>query len=451
MANFSFQSRFDVSVEQLFALHERAHALPLLTPPWVPLEYVRSEGPGGLIAGTRHHLQLRFGPVKIPWIARQTEYQRNVMFTDEQVRGPMQQWVHRHCFEAIDEQSSILREEITFNPPPVVPKSTIEKRLHQTFVFRHERTHRLLNQIKLFSAPRMKILISGATGLIGTQLVRTLEFLGHEVYRLTRKPNGPKDLAWDPAKSQIHQLPSGLDAVIHLAGENVASEPWTDAVKARIAKSRIDGTRFLVDSLIRQGVVPGLFLSASAIGYYGRNRPSAVDEASEPGNSFLARTAIDWEKATTPLDTHGCRVIHLRFGVVMDPRGGALAAMRLPFLMGLGGPLGSGQHFMSLIGMEDVIGILLFLLKEPSASGPYNLVCEEPVTNQNFVKLLARLLHRPAFLRVPESLLKLLPNRMAEELLLSSLSVNPRRLQNLGYEFIHPTPEKILGYCLGKS
>lgn len=287
----------------------------------------------------------------------------------------------------------------------------------------------------------MKILISGASGLIGSTLARSSTESGHEVIRLVRSPPGPGQaaIAWDPAAEQLDAAAlEGFDAVVHLAGENIAGGRWTRGKKERIRDSRVRGTRLLSRTLARLSSPPGVFASASAIGYYGDRGDKELDEASPAGSGFLAEVCRDWEAATRPAAEAGIRVARLRLGVVLAAGGGALAGMLPPFRWGLGGRLGSGRQYMSWITLDDVTGAIDHVVHSHALEGPINLVAPQPVTNRQFTATLGRVLHRPTLLPAPALVLRLMLGEMADALLLASARVVPRRLLDSGYRFHDP-------------
>jgi uncharacterized protein (TIGR01777 family) len=327
----------------------------------------------------------------------------------------------------------------------------IQSELNRVFTYRHKKTQICLDRLDTFKGPSGKILVSGGTGFIGVQLRLALAQLGHEVYNLTRNPVHANDIHWNWEKKEIGQLPQPLKCVIHLAGENIASDIWNEKLKNAISRSRVEGTKFLADSLRLQNAVPRTFLCASAIGIYGDRDEEILEEPSLPGTSFLANLGVKWEQQTEKLQDLETRICNLRFGMVLDSRGGALSKMFWPFVMGLGGRLGHGKQYMSFIGLEDVINSILFLMTQPGAKGPFNLVSPSPITNSDFTKVLAKVLKRPTFLHLPEKALRLTLGEMADELFLCSQRVVPSRLLNAGYQFLHPDLESILRYSLGRE
>ncbi len=296
----------------------------------------------------------------------------------------------------------------------------------------------------------MKVLVTGASGFIGSALVPALKQKGHTVIHLSRGPRGFEDktLFWDIRQSRLDQSAldaERIDAVIHLAGENIAEGRWTEEKKARLYESRVRGTALLSRALAEMEHPPKVFVSASAIGFYGDRGEEILTEVSPAGkHEFLPNVCRDWENAADPARDRGIRVVHPRIGVVLHPRGGALKAMYWPFQLGLAGNLGiRGQQYMSWITRRDVVCALIFLL-EHEISGPVNLVSPNPVRNREFTDAMRKTLIWPIFPMyywtppLPASVLRLLKGQMADELLLTSNRVLPVRLEEWGFEFSDP-------------
>jgi uncharacterized protein (TIGR01777 family) len=277
----------------------------------------------------------------------------------------------------------------------------------------------------------MKILVSGSHGLVGTALINSLTPDEHEIVRLVR--NKPLDA------SSLE----GIDAVVHLAGESIASGRWSDEKKRAIRDSRTKGTALLSQTLSQISRPPSVLVSASAIGYYGNRGDELLTESSAPGDDFLSNVCVEWENATKPAIEKGIRTVHARFGIILDANGGALAKMLTPFRMGVGGRVGNGKQWMSWITIDDVVSGLKFLLQE-AVSGPVNLVAPNPVTNAEFTKTLGRVLSKPTFLPVPEFGVRLAFGEMGEALLLSSQRVKPGVLT----QFNWPTIDAALRHLL---
>jgi uncharacterized protein (TIGR01777 family) len=299
----------------------------------------------------------------------------------------------------------------------------------------------------------VKILISGASGLIGRTLGPRLLATGHEVRSLSRGTAKPGSISWNVETGEIDQRGldqwGGLDAVVHLAGESIAQGRWTGEKKRRIHESRVETTERLAAHLLK--CKPKVFISASAIGFYGNRLDEVLTEDSPGGTGFLADTCEAWESAAQRLVTGGVRVIYLRSGMILSREGGALAKMLPIFRAGLGGQLGSGRQWVSWITLEDVVRAIEFFLHHQATVGAYNLVAPQPVRNRTFTTQLGRVLHRPTFMPAPAFALRLAFGEMAYELLLSSQRVIPERLQKAGFEFRHPELPEALQYVLYKS
>jgi uncharacterized protein (TIGR01777 family) len=299
----------------------------------------------------------------------------------------------------------------------------------------------------------MKVLITGSTGLVGSALLPFLKSKGHEVFRLIRSQAkaGPAEIYWNPEQGidDTSRL-EGMDAVIHLAGENISEGRWTEEKKARIRDSRVRGTRVLSEALARLAAPPRVLLSASATGYYGDRGDEVMREESAPGSDFLAQVCRDWEAATEPAAQKGIRVVRLRFGVIFTPKGGALSKILAPFQFGVGGRLGSGRQYMSWITLDDVVGVIDHALNVETVSGPVNVVAPNPVTNYEFTKTLGRVLSRPTVFPVPAFAVRLAFGEMGDAVLLSSTRVEPARLKESGYVFQHPELENALRQILKK-
>ena len=299
----------------------------------------------------------------------------------------------------------------------------------------------------------MRVLISGSTGLIGQRLVDDLTRNGDTVVRLVRgaSPVTGEKIQWSPATGDVDASRlEGFDAVIHLAGESIADGRWTEAKKKRIRDSRTIGTRHMSERLAKLAAPPKVFVSSSAIGYYGDRGETPVDETATPGSGFLPDVCRDWEDATQPAAARGIRVVLIRTGIVLDANGGALAKMKLPFSLGVGGRLGDGRQYMSWISLDDIVGAYRHAIATPSLSGPVNGVAPEAVTNSDFTRALGRALHRPTIFPVPQFAASLLLGEMADALLFSSQRIVPTRLLSTGYRFLHPDLDSSLKAALAQ-
>lgn len=283
----------------------------------------------------------------------------------------------------------------------------------------------------------MRVLVTGSTGLIGRKLCSSLEGDGHLVSRLVRTdPRGSDEIYWDPTNAVIDtKRLDDLDAVVHLAGENVAAGRWNLERKKKIRDSRIMGTRLLTNALQLQKSKPPSFLCASAIGFYGNRGEESLTEISGPGSDFLATVCEDWEAEAKRAEQHLKRVVSMRIGVVLSKNGGALSRMLPAFRFGLGGRLGNGRQYLSWISHDDVVAAIRFLLEREELSGAFNLTAPSPVTNSEFTRTLGSILRRPTLLPVPAFALRMMAGELADTLLLTSSRVLPERLEQAGFEF----------------
>ena len=285
----------------------------------------------------------------------------------------------------------------------------------------------------------MKIMVTGATGLVGTQLLALLQKDGHEVVTLTRRsPRNSSERQWDPAGQLSAETLAGIEAIVHLAGENIGEGRWTAAKKQRIRDSRVIGTRLLAKAAADSGGTVQSFICASAIGFYGNRGNEELKEDSTPGTGFLPDVCREWEAATEPAQQAGIRVVNVRLGVVLSQAGGALAKMLLPFKMCVGGIVGSGSQYWSWLTVDEAAHIFRFAIENGDLRGPVNAVSPQPVTNSEFTKALGRALHRPTIFPLPAFMARIVLGEMADDLILGSTRVLPARLQAAGYQFRHP-------------
>ena len=285
----------------------------------------------------------------------------------------------------------------------------------------------------------MRVAITGANGLIGGAIKARLVGEGHEVLSIGRyRAKRPPDIRWSVPHAQLNPAElEGLDAVIHLAGEPIVGK-WTQAKKKAIYDSRVDGTRLLASTLAGLQVKPSVFISASAVGFYGDRGEEVLTENSARGEGFLPQVCEAWESASSLAADAGIRVVNPRLGVVLSEKGGALKQMLLPFRLGVGGPLGNGSQWMSWVGLEDVVGAVLHMIHNESVTGPVNLVSPQPVTNKQYTRTLGAVLRRPALLPLTKFAARLAFGKLADEALYASQRVEPGVLTQSGYTFTHP-------------
>ncbi|MEZ5344369.1 MAG: TIGR01777 family oxidoreductase [Pyrinomonadaceae bacterium] len=298
----------------------------------------------------------------------------------------------------------------------------------------------------------MKILVTGASGLVGSELVPRLKAIGHQVFKLSRNAaDNPDEISWDPyigfAPDESEKL-EGMDAVVHLAGESIADGNWSEEKKKKIRDSRVLGTRTLVGALNDLKKRPRIFVGASAIGFYGSRGDETLTEESEAGEGFLPDVCIEWEAEADKAAEFGARVVHVRTGIVLSKDGGALQKMLTPFNFGLGGVIGSGKQYMSWISIDDLVNILIFVLNNDDMKGAVNATSPNPATNEEFTKTLGAVLSRPTILPVPEFGIKLLFGEMGERLVIEGARVIPEKLGEAGYKFSYEELEPALRHAL---
>src|SRR6266446_3613537 len=282
----------------------------------------------------------------------------------------------------------------------------------------------------------MKVSIAGSSGLIGSALIPSLQAEGAEVTRLVRSAPKPGEVEWHPNQDTMEPARlEGFEAVINLAGENVAAGRWTEDQKRKIHDSRVNGTHLLSEAMAKLAKRPRVFLCASATGFYGDRDDEVLDEHSDSGGGFLAGVCREWEQATEPAANAGVRVVNLRFGVILSRDGGMLAKLLTPFKMGMGGKVGSGKQFISWVAIDDVVTTIKLALNDETFRGPVNVVSPNPVTNEAFTKTLGHVLSRPTVMTMPAFAARLAFGEMADEMLLVSQQVVPKKLESAGYEF----------------
>ncbi|MFN7131048.1 MAG: TIGR01777 family oxidoreductase [Myxococcales bacterium] len=450
---FLARSPMPAPAGELFAWHTRPGALERLLPPWQRIDVVSRRG--GLADRGRVEVDLHLGPLPVRWVAQHTGYVEGEWFRDEQLEGPFDAWVHTHRVSATGPETSVLEDHVAYRlpaePPGGLAVKLAERELGRMFAYRHRVTAHDLRRHRAFAAHGpQRIAISGASGLVGEGLRAYLSTAGHEVLRLVRRrEDAPDAVHWDPAAGSVDRdALEGLDALIHLAGENVGAR-WTASRKQAIRESRVRGTRLLCEALASLRRPPRVLLAASAVGFYGDRGDEALDERSAPGDDFLAGVCREWEDATAPARDAGIRVVNLRIGMVLTPRGGALARMLPAFRLGGGGPIGSGRQWMSWITYDDLLAAFEHALFDERVQGPVNVSAPTPVSNRDFASTLGRVLHRPAVVPVPAAAVRLAFGEMGQALVLAGARVLPRALQATGFRFGFDALEPALRHLLG--
>ncbi|MBJ7341624.1 TIGR01777 family oxidoreductase [Mycolicibacterium sp.] len=446
-----YESVVDHPLDEVFAWHTRPGAMPRLVPPWQPMTVVSettSVADGQAVLGL---------PGGLRWVARHdgAAYDPPYRFVDELSSDGARSWPpriigtwrHTHSFSAEGADATRMNDRVEAPVPAAA--------LRSTFVYRHRQladdlaAHRDAADAGL---QPLTIAVTGASGLVGSALTALLTTGGHRVIRLVRHAaDGPDERQWHPDDPAADLL-DGVDAVVHLAGTSIAGR-FTDSHRAAIRDSRIEPTRRLAEVAAGSTDGPQTFVTASAIGYYGYDRGDEVlDEDGSRGDGFLADVVADWEAATAPAADAGLRVVAVRTGIVQAARGGTLKLMRPLFAAGLGGRLGSGQQWLSWIGIDDLIDVYYRALWDARLTGPVNAVAPNPVRNVDYTKALAHTLHRPALLPVPAFGPRLLlGSQGARELAEADQRVSPAKLDTLGHRFRQPLIEQALGHQLGHA
>jgi len=466
MKSYEFvkRSKIDAPAADVFAWFTRPGAFERLAPPWEPVTTLSRSGTAPQ-PGSRTVLKVGVGPFRRQWVAEHTAFEAGRMFRDEQISGPFSRWVHTHTVEPADTTSCVLEDRIEYGLPMgalggAFGGGYVRRKLERAFAYRHRVVAQEVDAHRRWSRGPQRILVSGATGLVGRALVAYLSAGGHTVVRLVRAgrdaapdPGVPTEsVTWDPAGGAAASASafSGFDAVVHLAGENIAAGRWTAAKKARIRDSRVGGARALAEALARATKPPRTLVAASAIGYYGNRGDENLIEASPRGRGFLAEVCEAWEAAGAPARAAGIRVVHLRIGVVLSPLGGALAQMLPPFRLGAGGMIGDGHQWMSWIALDDLLDVILHSIAEESLSGPVNAVAPHPVSNEEWTKILGHVLNRPTLVPMPAFAARAAFGEMAEELLLASTRVLPERLLAARHPFRYLEAEAALRHLRGR-
>lgn len=455
MPEYSRRSTIPAAPDEVFAWHARDGAFERLVPPWQDVRVL--ERAPGLDEGTRVVLAVRVGPVSWRWIARHEDVDPGRGFRDVQVSGPFAEWQHAHRFEPGPGGTTVLEDEIRYRLPggalgSALAGARIAEDLERAFAFRHQRTAADLARLAHFAGrPPLTVAVSGARGLVGTQLAAFLRAGGHRVVPIVRRAAGPAEIAYDPVAGTIADgALAGVDAIVHLGGEGIAEGRWTAARKAAIRASRVRSTELLASAAARVDPRPKVFVCASAIGWYDPALPGEQDESAPSGPGFLAEVCRAWEGATRPAADAGIRVVNVRIGIVLSARGGALGRMLLPFRMGLGGRVGDGRQEMSWIAIDDLVGVLHHALHDETLEGPVNATAPRPANNADFTSTLARVLARPAILPVPGTALRLILGEMADALVLRGARVVPAKLASAGFRFVAGDLEQALRAELGR-
>jgi uncharacterized protein (TIGR01777 family) len=460
---FSKKTEISVPVETLFAWHARNGAILRLTPPWAPMKMIARSG-NGIEKGAKVIFKLKIFKIPMTWEACHIEYQENKLFKDHQIKGPFAKWEHTHLFEAClkpgiksdSNETSSMEDRVEFKLP-FWPFSRpfygfAKKEFERMFSYRH-RVLKYDLEHHVDKTKKKRILISGASGTIGSILVPFLRTCGHEVISLVRRKNrlSSDEIFWDPYNGILDLEKAGpLDAIINLNGVDISRGRWTNRQKKLIINSRVIPTSLLVERMKNLDKKPEVFISSSAIGFYGEAQDRILTETSLKGDSFISKVCAQWEKASGDAEKAGIRTIQLRIGIVLTPAGGALARMELPFKTGCGVKLSNGRQYMSWISMDDLLSGILHILDNDKIKGAVNLTAPEPVTNHEFSKTLARVFSRRVYFTMPRFLALLFWGEMGRETLLASARVEPQKLLDTGFSFQHKELFRALKDMLGR-
>lgn len=447
-------SRLEFAAEAVWEWHARPGAFERLTPPWERTRVVSRTG--GIENGARLELRVRAGPVPVRWVLEHRGVVPGSEFRDEQIEGPFVHWVHLHRLEPDGPNACVYSDRIEYLPPfgmlgGAADQLFVHEQITRMLAYRHATLAAdLASHHRWRGVGPLTIAVTGSSGMIGSALVPFLQTGGHRVRRVVRRAPAGDEIGWNPhAGSLAARALDGVDAVIHLAGENLAGRRWTAERKRRLVGSRASGTRTLAEAIARAANPPAVLVSASAIGAYGDRGEELLDEQSPGGRGFLADLCRVWERATEPARDAGVRVVTPRFGVVLSPAGGALGKMLPAFRTGAGARLGSGRQWMSVVSIDDLLGAVHHLLMHGAVVGPANVVCPEPIRNADFTATLAAALRRPALLAAPAAALRLAFGELADETLLVSQRILPRRLEAAEYGFRHPSAAAAIAHVLG--
>ncbi|MBK6767259.1 MAG: TIGR01777 family protein [bacterium] len=421
----------------MYSWHMRIGALERLTPPWSAIQV--TWGDEQVREGSRRELLVPAGPIRLKWLAKHHSIIEGRQFVDEQERGPFRTWIHRHLFSDIEGGRSELEDRIDYDYPlgslgELFGRRQVHWLVNTSFPWRHERTWLDLTRHAEFAhRPRLKVAVTGSSGLVGQQLSHFLTTGGHSVWPVVRKRGQSGTIYWNPDRGEIDRAAlEGLDAVIHLAGRNIAAGRWTESGKRAILDSRVRGTRLLAETLAQLKTPPGVFVSASAVGVYADTHEALAEDGPQ-GDGFLADVVRAWEAAAEPARHAGIRVVHPRISTVISGWGGVLGRLLPVFKAGLGGKIGGGAQAMSWVHVDDLIAAVYRMLYDDRLFGPVNVSSDRIVTNQEFTVTLGKVLGRPTLATVPEAIVKLVFGQMGRELLLQGVRARPGRLNEVGF------------------
>ena len=458
MPVFEWRSSVPFPAEHVYAWHARPGAFERLSPPWLHARVIERNGT------IEDHGTLVFeygsGPLRRRWIAAHGDAEPGRRFSDRQLLGPFEAWEHTHTFIPDGLDRCVIEDHVEYRLPlgdagGLIAGTPVRHFLERLFRFRHERTMADLSRHAAHAGElRLRVAVAGASGMIGSQLAAFLESGGHTVVRIGRGASQrPGDVAWDPAAGRLSPAAlAGLDAVVNLAGENTGRR-WTSARKQAIVSSRSRSTALLAETVATMKDGPKTLLSASAVGYYGAARGDEVlTEVSPAGSAadFLAEVCRQWEAPLLSASRAGLRVVPMRFGVVLTAAGGMLGRVLPAYRAGAGGPVGSGEQWLSWIALDDLIGVVGDLLYAATIDGAVNVTSPSPVTSREFAATLGGVLGRPTLLPLPAGVVRAAFGEMGEVMLLGGQRVVPERLEKAGIVLRYPALEAALRLELGR-
>lgn len=431
-----------VSVSEAFAWHTYPGAFERQIPPWTKIKILEKNGT--IHDGDTIKIQYSFSFFSFLMKMKHQNYLEDKYFESVQQEGPFKSFIHRRSFDAVDQYTSKITDTISFESSykfwtKFLGHAFLADEIENFFSY-GQRT--VLNDLKLhskYSKRKLKIMVTGSSGFVGRELVAFLTSGGHTVLPIKHD-------------TYVQQLKNaeGFDAIIHLAGENIASQKWTDERKKILLESRVEFTKQLLAELKKLKLPPKIFISASGIGIFDKckTEDGICDETSPIGEGFLSQLAAQWEASANEAQALNMRVVNLRFGAILSSSGGMLKKILAPFKFFIGGTFGKGQQRMPWVSMTDVLGVILFSLTNENVTGPINVVAPQIVSNQEFTRQLAEILSRPSGFRIPEILIEAFFGEMGRELFLSDVAAKPEKLTKLGYTFLHPNLNDALFHYL---
>ncbi|MCI0382533.1 MAG: TIGR01777 family oxidoreductase [Chlamydiae bacterium] len=449
-AKFSYKSIIEKSAKEVFAWLVRHGAFERVVPPWKKIKNLKQTS-SSLKEGSSIEFLEKIGFFWKKWILQCRNVKKNQSYTQVQLQGPFAKYQEIRSVLPKGKERCELIDEITFISR--FPRSTSwsKKQFDRTSRWCHELISWDLACFAKHRKKSLRILLTGSTGFVGSHLLPFLKAAGHEVVCLFRKKGEKQKNAiyWDPSSGEAEKNDfEDFDAVIHLAGKNLASGRWTKSLKQEIFLSRCRDTWLLSQILLRLLRPPKCLITASAVGFYGNRGEEELTEKSERGKGFLAEVCQKWEESTQAIENRGTRVVHTRFGLVVSPNGGFLEKLLKVYRLGLGGKIGDGNQIISWIALDDLLRATYLCLMEDTIEGAVNFTTPFPVSQKKFSELLAKQLHRPAFFSIPKVVIRTILGEMADEMILSSVKAIPSRLLEYNFSYQFPSLEEAFSKML---